>query len=219
MIGRLDFPRDIEAVLFDMDGTLVDSDAAVERAWRTWAGEHGTDPLAALAIAAGRPAEQVVRALLPGADDETMAAATARQLTLQYDDLADVSAAVGATEVLAVIAVPWAVVTSADRRLASARLRAAGISPPLLVTSEDVRAGKPDPEGYLLAAARLGADPRQCLVVEDSEAGILAARAAGALVAGLKGLSGDAGITDLRELTEVVSGARGKKGPKGAAHA
>jgi sugar-phosphatase len=209
MIGRLDFPRDIEAVLFDMDGTLVDSDAAVERAWRTWAGERGIDPQAALAIAAGRPAGQTVRALLPGAGDETVAAATARQLALQYGDLGDLAAAPGAAELLAVIAVPWAVVTSADRRLAGARLRAAGISPPLLVTSEDVRAGKPDPEGYLIAAARLGADPRQCLVVEDSEAGIHAARAAGALVAALKGLPGDAGITDLGELADVVSGARG----------
>jgi sugar-phosphatase len=207
----LDFAGSIEAVLFDMDGTLVDSDAAVERAWRTWAGEHGVDPSAALAIAHGRPAEQTVRELLPDADDETAAAAAARQLALQYDDLADVVAAVGATELLARIAVPWAVVTSADRRLANARLRAAGLCPPLLITSEDVRAGKPDPAGYRLAAAKLGADPRRCLVVEDSEAGIQAGRAAGALVAALKGLPGDAELTDLGELTELLSGARTRR--------
>lgn len=210
MIGRLNFPGDIEAVLFDMDGTLIDSDAAVERAWRAWAGEYGTDPLAALAIAPGRPADQTVRALLPGGGDETVAAAAARQLALQYDDLADVAAAAGAAELLAGLAVPWAVVTSADRRLASARLQAAGISAPLLVTSEDVRAGKPDPEGYLLAAARLGADPHRCLVVEDSDAGVQAGRAAGALVVALKGLPGDAGITDLGELAGVLSGARAR---------
>lgn len=208
MDERLELPGGIEAVLFDMDGTLVDSDAAVERAWRTWAGEHGVDPPAALAIAHGRPADQTVRALLPDAGDETVAAAAARQLALQYQDLADVVAATGATELLARIALPWAVVTSADRRLANARLLAAGFCPPLLITAEDVRAGKPDPEGYLLAAARLGADPRRCLVVEDSEAGIQAGRAAGALVAALKGLPGDAGITDLGELAALLSGAR-----------
>jgi sugar-phosphatase len=200
----LEFPGDVEAVLFDMDGTLVDSDAAVERAWRTWAAEYGVDPSAALAIAHGRPAEQTVRALLPEAGDETVAAAAARQLALQYDDLADVVAAAGATELLARIAVPWAVVTSADRRLANARLRAAGFCPPSLITSEDVRAGKPDPAGYRLAAARLGIDPRRCLVVEDSEVGIQAGRAAGALVAALKGLPGDVGITDLGELAALL---------------
>jgi sugar-phosphatase len=205
MIGRLDFAGGVGAVLFDMDGTLVDSDAAVERAWRAWAGEYGVDPSAALAIVHGRPAEQTVRELLPDADEKTAAAAAARQLALQYDDLADVVAAAGAADLLARIAVPWAVVTSADRRLANARLRAVGFCPPLLITSEDVRAGKPDPAGYLLAAARLGADPRRCLVVEDSEAGIQAGRAAGALVAALKGLPGDAGITDLGELAELLS--------------
>jgi mannitol-1-/sugar-/sorbitol-6-phosphatase len=208
---RLGFPGGIEAVLFDMDGTLVDSDAAVERAWRTWAGEHGIDPSAALAIAPGRPAGQTVRALLPGAGDETVAAAAARQLALQYDDLADVAAASGAPGLLARIAMPWAVVTSADRRLANARLRAAGICPPLLIAAEDVPAGKPDPAGYRLAAARLGADPRRCLVVEDSAVGIEAGRAAGARVAALKGLPGDIEITCLGELAGLLSEDRKKR--------
>jgi sugar-phosphatase len=208
MTAWLEVPGGVEAVLFDMDGTLVNSDAAVERAWRRWAEEHGVDPSAALAIAHGRPAEQTARELLPDADDEAVATAAARQLALQYDDLSDVTAAAGATELLAGIAVPWAVVTSADRRLASARLRAAGLCPPLLVTCEDVPDGKPDPAGYLLAAARLGADPRRCLVVEDSEAGIQAGRAAGALVAALKGLPGDIGITDLNQLAGLLPGTR-----------
>ena len=211
MTGWLKLQAGVEAVLFDMDGTLVDSDAAVERAWRTWAGEYGVDPSATLAVAHGRPAEGTARELLPEADDATVAAAAARQLALQYDDLSDVAAAAGAAELLARIAVPWAVVTSADRRLANARLRAAGFRPPVLITSEDVPAGKPDPAGYELAAARLGADPRRCLVVEDSEAGIQAGRAAGALVAALKGLPGDIEITGLGELAQVLSSDRGTR--------
>ena len=208
MTGWLKLQAGVEAVLFDMDGTLVDSDAAVERAWRTWAGEYGVDPSATLAVAHGRPAEGTVRELLPEADDATVAAAAARQLALQYDDLADVTAAAGAAELLARIVVPWAVVTSADRRLANARLRAADVRPPVLITSEDVPEGKPDPAGYELAAARLGADPRRCLVVEDSEAGVQAGRAAGALVAALKGLPGDIEITGLGELAQVLSSDR-----------
>lgn len=211
MTEHLGFAEGIEAVLFDMDGTLVDSDKAVERAWRTWAIEHGVDPSAALAIAPGRPAGQTVRALLPGASDETVAAAAARQLALQYDDLGDVAAAAGTAELLAGIAVPWAVVTSADRRLADARLRTSGICPPLLITAEDVPAGKPDPAGYRLAAAGLGADLRRCLVVEDSAAGIEAGRAAGARVAALKGLPGDIEITCLGELAGFLSGSRGRR--------
>jgi HAD superfamily hydrolase (TIGR01509 family) len=202
--------RDIEAVLVDMDGTLVDSDAAVERAWRTWATERGIDPAAALAIAHGRPAELTARELLPEADDATVAKAAARQLTLQYEDLADVVGAPGASELLAVLArigLPWAVVTSADRRLADARLGSAGVRPKVLITSEDVLRGKPDPEGYRLAAAKLGVDPRRCLVVEDSEAGVRAGAAAGALVAALKGLRADLEVTDLGELAHLLASA------------
>jgi sugar-phosphatase len=96
------------------------------------------------------------------------------------------------------------VVTSADVSLAQIRLAAAQISPALLVTIDDVRHGKPDPEGYLLAARKLGADPRRCLVVEDAEAGVAAGRAAGAVVAGLRGVEADIPITDLHQLAELL---------------
>lgn len=198
----------VHAVLLDMDGTLVDSDASVERAWTTWSAEHGIDPAAVLAIAHGSPADRTVRRLLPGLDDVGVAASAQRQLDLQYDDLADVVAATGASELLAALdrtGLPWAVVTSADVRLAKARLGAAGIDPPLLVTVEDVRRGKPDPEGFRLAAARLGVAPTACLVVEDSEPGLAAGRAAGMRTAALRGLDGDLRLADLAQLAHLLA--------------
>lgn len=202
---------EITAVLLDMDGTLVESDAAVERAWDAWACEYGVDPAAALAIAHGSPAETTVRRLLPQADDTAVAAAAQRQLALQYDDLSDIVAAPGARALLEALArrvLPWAVVTSADTILANARLGAAGIDPPLLVTGDDVAAGKPDPESYLLAAERLDVDPHQCLVVEDSEPGLAAGRAAGAATAALRGLDGDLRLRDLTQLAHILDRVR-----------
>ncbi|MGW0218551.1 HAD-IA family hydrolase [Micromonospora chokoriensis] len=200
----------IGAVLFDMDGTLVDSDAAVERAWERWAAEYAVDPAAALAIAHGSPADRTIRRLLPDLDDDAVATAAARQLTLQYDDLSDVVATPGAHELLDTLArlgLPWAVVTSADARLAQARLGAAGIVAPVLVTVDDVRVGKPDPEGYLRAAALLDVPVVRCLVVEDAEVGLRAGRAAGALTAALKGLDGDLRLHDLAQLAGQVESA------------
>jgi len=197
----------VEAVLLDMDGTLVDSDAAVERAWATWAGEYGVDVADVLAVAHGSPAEVTIRRLLPALGADAVTAAARHQLALQYDDLIGTAAAVGAHDLLATLdrlGLPWAVVTSADARLAKARLDTAGISPPLLLTVDDVRAGKPDPEGYLLAAARLGADPAACLVVEDSEPGLAAGRAAGMPTAALRGLDGDLRLLDLAQLAHLL---------------
>jgi mannitol-1-/sugar-/sorbitol-6-phosphatase len=201
----------VQAVLLDMDGTLVDSDASVERAWQAWSGEYGIDVAAALAIAHGSPADVTIRRLLPDLDERGVADAAARQLSWQYDDLADVVASRGAHELLEVLGrlgVPWAVVTSADRRLAAARLGAAGIAPPVLVTREDVHHGKPHPEGFLQAAARLRVPPDRCLVVEDAEPGVVAGRAAGAAVAALKGLCADVCIDELGQLADLFWGSR-----------
>ena len=195
---------DIDAVLFDMDGTLVDSDAVVERLWQRWARENDTDVDLVLTTMPGRPAEDTVRAVRPDLD----AAAHGRaQLEREYVDLDGVVATPGAHELLAALdtaGIPWAVVTSADTRLAELRLGAAGIVAKVLVTRDRLTHGKPHPEGYLLAADRLGVDPARCLVVEDTATGAEAGRAAGARVAGLKGIHADLPLTDLTDLLEVT---------------
>lgn len=198
-------PSEIKAVLFDMDGTLVDSDKAVERAWLTWASEFGVEGQTAYRLAHGAPSQYAVRRLFPAFDEDQVETASARQLELQYDDLDDVVAAPGALSLLAALKLPWAVVTSADARLAKARLGAAGIEPPVLVTTDDIEVGKPDPAGYLLAAQLLNVAPANCLVVEDAEVGLEAARAAGAHTAGLRGLKADLPLKSLSDLATFLS--------------
>ena len=200
--------KDVRAILFDMDGTLVDSDRAVERSWLSWASEYGADGPAAYEMAHGSPSEATVRKLLPRLTEDEIRRASARQLELQYDDLSDVVATPGAHDLIALLdrrGLPWAVVTSADDRLAKARLTAAGITPRVLVTTDDVAAGKPDPAGYLRAAELLGIPPANCLVVEDAEVGLAAARAAGAHTAALRGLTGDLSLTGLADLTAFLT--------------
>jgi len=198
----------IRAVLCDMDGTLVDSDDSVNRAWVAWSQQYGVEPDVALAIAHGAPADVTVRKLRPDLTEQQVADAAADQLRMQYADLGGVVPTTGAlrlVEILDLRGLPWAIVTSADRRLAAARLGHVGISPPVLVTVEDVVAGKPDPEGYLRAAAVLGVPPEQCLVVEDTEVGLQAGRAAGARTAGLKGLDGDLRLSNPGGLADLLA--------------
>jgi alpha-glucosidase len=204
----------IAAILLDMDGTLVDSDAAVERAWTAWAREHRVDPAAALAVSRGHVPRDTARQLLPHLDEAAVARAGARQLALQYDDVSDVTATPGAHLLLETIeraGLPWAVVTGADHRLAAARLGAAGIRAPALIAFEDFAAGKPDPEPYRLAAARLSVAPERCLVVEDSEPGLAAGRAAGAMTASLRGLAADLRLADLAQLAHLLARARSRE--------
>jgi mannitol-1-/sugar-/sorbitol-6-phosphatase len=172
---------DVDAILFDIDGTLVDSTAAVERSWRTWAGRRGLDAEAILRICHGRRSEDTIALLLPPAQ---CPAGVAELEQLETTDLDDVIA-LPATQTL-LKRLPddrWAAVTSGSRALMRARLSAAGLPvPKVLISAEDVSAGKPDPQGYLRAAAALGYDVTRCLVVEDAPAGIEAGRAAGAQV-------------------------------------
>jgi sugar-phosphatase len=165
-------------ILFDLDGVLVDSTTPVRRSWRAWAAAHDLPAEAVEAATHGRRTVDTVRQLAPRLD----AARVAAELeAAQAADLAGVVATAGAGELLAGLRPgEWAVVTSGSRPLALARLGAAGLpEPDLLVTGDDVRAGKPDPEGYLRAAAAAGREPASCLVVEDAPTGVAAARAAG----------------------------------------
>ena len=202
--------RPIEALLLDMDGTLVDSHAAVERAWRRWAREFAVDHARIEPVMHGSPAATTVQLVAPELTEPEASAAARRQLELQYDDVGDVVLAAGARALLqrlAATGLPWAVVTSADDRLARARLDAAGVHPPVLVTVDDVSAGKPDPEGFLLAARRLGVAIERCLVVEDSAPGAEAGRRSGAIVAGLRGLPADVPVEDLAEVASLLPAA------------
>ncbi len=166
------------AMLFDMDGTIVDSRRCVERKWRAWAARRGLDPAAVLAGSRGLRNEDTIRLFAPDLDAEAESAALKRQEERCRDGIVAVA---GAARLLRHLpAQRWAVVTSAWTRLARLRLRCAGLPlPAVLVTSDDVERGKPDPEGYLQAARRLMVPPRLCVVVEDAQAGIAAARAAG----------------------------------------
>ena len=171
------------AFLFDMDGTLLDSSAVVERVWLTWARQHGIDPKALLADLHGVRAEDTIRRFAgPGLD---IARETERILQAELHDVEGLVALEGIGDFIERLAPgDWAVVTSATLDLATVRLRAANLPlPQVLITAEDVRRGKPDPEGFLLAASRLGVRIDQCLVFEDSPAGVAAAKAAGAHVA------------------------------------
>lgn len=168
--------RTFDAVLFDMDGTLIDSAPAVERSWVRWAKEQGL--IDYRHADHGKPARSIVASLM-GADrvEESLA----RIIEIETDDTGGIRALDGAAELLNTLpANRIAIVTSCTRGLADARLRAARLQPPpVLVTFDDITEGKPHPEGYLLAARRLGADPARCLVVEDAPVGLMAARAAG----------------------------------------
>jgi sugar-phosphatase len=170
-----------QAMLFDMDGVLVNSTDVVSRVWRRWAIAHGFDPDAVVRAAHGRPSIDTVRDFLPHADSNAENLEVERQ---EIDDLEGVVAIPGAPELVnSLPANRWTVVTSATRPLAEVRLRAAGI--PIvstMITSGDIQRGKPDPEPYLKAAARLGYAPEDCVVVEDAPAGIRAGKAAGARV-------------------------------------
>ncbi|CAM3329604.1 HAD-IA family hydrolase [Dermacoccus barathri] len=204
--------RTYAAVLFDNDGTLVDSTPAVERSWLAWAREYDVDP-ALLGQHHGVPAAGIIASIAPHLDGR---AALARITELEIGDTRDVVALPGAVEAVRVIGPErCAVVTSATRELGIARLCAAGIPlPHRVVTFDDVERGKPHPDPFLLAAERLGVDPAECLVVEDAPSGLTAATAAGCATLALtsttpaEALDADAVVASLASV-QFVPGSEG----------
>jgi mannitol-1-/sugar-/sorbitol-6-phosphatase len=166
------------AVLFDLDGVLIESTDNITRHWQQWARRHQLDLATIMQVAHGRRTIETMALVAPhlGAAEEALLFAA-----LEAADTEGVIAIDGAVALLRTLPPDaWAIVTSGTRDVATARLKSQGIPVPLvMVTAEDVVNGKPHPEPYLLAAARLGIPPQRCVVVEDSPAGIAAACAAG----------------------------------------
>ena len=174
------------AILFDLDGVLVDSIASVERAWRKFAARHKLDVATVLEAAHGHRSIDTIRLLVPDADAE------AENLIVEQDEVDDaesVNATEGAGELLSILPPQrWTIVTSGTRPLATARLRAAALPiPKHLVAADEVVNGKPHPEPYIKGATALGFRPAECVVFEDAPTGIRSARDAGAKVIGVAG--------------------------------
>ena len=179
-------------ILFDLDGVLVDSRPLIEEVWRAWASPRGLDASRFIALAHGRRTSETLREVAPDLD---IAAETAALDAIEEVATDGLAAVPGAAALLGSLEPgSWAIVTSGSRAVATLRLRTCGLPiPPVMVTGDDVRFGKPHPEPYLKGAERAGATPQECIVVEDAPAGILAGKAAGMLVIAVT-------TTHLREL-------------------
>ena len=182
-------------VLFDMDGTLVDSTAVVEATWTRFGETHGIDPDEILAFSHGRQAIDTVQRFLPDLPrDEQLriAAALVAEESASTEGIFEIPGAAAFVERLVDVGVPVALVTSAPRDLASGRMAAAGLRmPAVFLPSEDVEHGKPHPDGYLRAAALLGVEPSHCVAFEDAPAGLASAIASGATTVVVGGLEDD----------------------------
>lgn len=186
------------AVLFDLDGVLVDSNAAVARVWTWWATEHGFDPAEVVRAAQGRPSLTTIREYLPHGDQVAENREVERR---EIEDTEGVGAMPGAIELLnSLPRERWAIATSCSRPLAEVRIKAGDLPrPTALVTSDQVKNGKPAPDPYLKAADLLGFPAAECIVVEDAAAGVRSGKAAGARVIGV--------TTDLSEAELRKNGA------------
>jgi mannitol-1-/sugar-/sorbitol-6-phosphatase len=191
-----------DALLVDLDGTLVDSTAPVRRAWGAFASRHGLQADAVHRFAQGRPSRETIRVLAPRADHDSEAAAVE---DMEVHDIHGVFALPGAAQLLACDR-PLAIVTSCSTALAEARLHSAGLAiPRVLVSSDGLDRGKPDPACFLIAARLLGADPARCVVLEDAPAGILAGRAAGATVIALRTTHADDELRDAHAIVDDLA--------------
>ncbi|PSN10631.1 hypothetical protein C7293_27340 [filamentous cyanobacterium CCT1] len=172
------------AIIFDVDGVLINSDPVADRHWRLWAERHGVDYQAIARIHHGRPTVETIRQVAPQVN---AAREALLKETAEADDTEGLVVYAGAKELLAQLPRDrWGVATSGTRRTVSIRFPYLGLPEPLvMVTADDVQRGKPAPDPYLLAAERLGVAPADCLVIEDAPAGVEAAKAAGARVIAL----------------------------------
>ncbi len=171
--------REYAAFLFDMAGTILPSIKSAERVWSAWALRHGLDPVTFVPTVHGKRTEDTIRTLgLPGVDPVAEALGIA---LAEIEDVGDIEEIAGVGRFLASLPTDrWAIVTSASRALATARIAAAGLPlPPLLVSADDVKRGKPNPDPFLLGARKLGVAPQDCLVFEDTTIGLAAAESAG----------------------------------------
>ena len=166
------------AILFDLDGVLVDSAERVEKTWREWAMRHRLDPEHVIAMAHGRRTIETMRLVAPELSTDAEIAALEASEATNPEGVYEIA---GARELLRLLpASRWAVVTSGIRAVAEFRLRHTGLPlPTVMICADEITRGKPDPEGYLTAAARLGYSSADCIVIEDAPAGLEAAQAAG----------------------------------------
>ena len=167
-----------KAILFDLDGVLVDSTECVERTWRNWAIRHRLNPETVIAMAHGRRMSETVQLVAPELSDDAELATLAASEATTSEGIYEIA---GASELLqALPSDKWAVVTSGIRAVAEFRLRHTRLPvPSVMICADEIARGKPDPEGYLSAAARLGHSAADCIVIEDTTAGIESAHAAG----------------------------------------
>lgn len=173
-------------MLFDMDGTLVDSSQVVEAAWRSWGARHDLPLEDVLSFSHGRPTIATLERFLPGRDHSKDLAELARFEETETEGILAVPGAAAVVHALQTRNHPWAVVTSAWRKLAEIRILAAGLPlPRVIVPIDEIQNGKPDPEGFLHAARQLGVAPEECVVFEDTRPGISAGLNAGMQVVGL----------------------------------
>lgn len=192
------------ALLFDLDGVLVDSRTLIERHWRRWAVEHDIPFEEVEAVYHGRPSAEVIRTVAPHLDAEAEAQ---RKQNRQTRDLDGLTAFDGAASLLRSLPdEQWTIATSGTRQTATARLSHVGLpQPDTLVTADDVDEGKPAPDPYRLAAQRLEVPPEQCLVLEDAPVGITAAKRARAQVIGVAATSPAASLSDADAVIEHLS--------------
>jgi len=193
------------AVLFDLDGVLVNSAQCVDRLLTVWANAHGLSAPDVIHIAHGRRTVETIHLVAPHLDAEAEAAVLTAAEATSTDGILEVA---GAKTLLGSLSAgQWAIVTSGARAVAALRLRATGLPEPhVLIAAEDVARGKPDPEGYLAAARRVGVAPSACLVVEDAPPGIAAARAAGMRSVGVAGTYPIGALSDATYVVAALTG-------------